>query len=118
MPAFRALRDALAAVPGTDYRFSVIPALRGDEAVEAVLNAVLAEAEKEAASMEADLAKDLGKRAMENRIGRCEAVESKVAQYERLLDKSMGGMRERLDALRVQLTVAMLKPTAEEEKTG
>ncbi len=114
MPAFRAVRDALARVSGADYRFSVIPAVRGDEAVQAVLRAVLAEAEQEAASMELDLCEAMGKKAIDNRMARCEQVEAKVASYEKLLEQAMPNIKERLDGLRCQLTLALMKAPKKE----
>lgn len=111
---YRRLREALQAVAGTAYQLHAIPALRGDEAVEAVLAAVIAEAEAEAASMEEDLKQQLGARALENRQARCAAVEAKVSKYEALLQRSAGAVQQRLDDLRAQLTVAMLTVPKEE----
>lgn len=96
-----------------DYSLFAIPALaRSSEAVEAVLRAVVAEAEAEAASMEADLQNPLGKRALDNRVKRCEAVAAKVRSYEALLQRQAGAITERLGELQAQLSVALLTAPA------
>lgn len=105
---YRRMRAALESVSSTSYQLNAIPAVRGAEAVEAVLRAVIAEAEAEAASMEKDLEQPMGARALDNRVARCEAVTSKVEAYERLLEQSAGAITERLGNLQAQLSTALL----------
>jgi len=91
-----------------------VPAMRSDDAVDAILDAIAQEAEQEAARMEADIeAAKLGSRGFENRIANCDAVESKVTRYEALLGRQLDALRERLVALRANLTVAMVKADSE-----
>jgi hypothetical protein len=87
-----------------------VPALRSEDAVDAILDAIAVEAEAEALGMEKELAEAaLGARGLENRVEHCNEVEGKVARYEALLGKSLGTLGERLERLRANLTVAMMK---------
>lgn len=117
---YRRLRAALLTLGtahGASYQLNAIPALRGSEAVAAVLNAVIAEAEAEAARLAADLEPgNLGEKALKNRVARCEAVEEKVASYEKLLQVQAGAISQRLEDLRAQLTAAIFAVPAKEPK--
>lgn len=99
----RALREAS---HNTVYE---VPALKSDEAVDAILDAISAEAAAEADSMEKDLQTDLGQRALETRMGRCDSVEQKMTRYEGFLGRRLDELRGRIIDLRAQLTVAMVK---------
>lgn len=87
-----------------------IPAMAGDDAVQAILDAVEAEATAEATDIETALAEQkYGARGLETRINRTDEVEQKVARYEALLGVKVEALRARLDTLRQNLTVAMIK---------
>lgn len=87
-----------------------VPALRSDDAVDAILDAVSVEAANEAESMEKDLeVGQLQTRGLENRVERCDEVEEKVTRYEELLGRKLDVLRERLMALRANLAVAIIK---------
>ncbi len=87
-----------------------VPAMRTDDTVEAILDALNQEAEDEARRMEEDIeAAKLGARGFENRIARTDEVESKVSRYELMLGRKLDAMRARLELLRANLTVAMMK---------
>ncbi len=100
----------------TNHSINRVPAMRSDEAVSAILDALTAEATAEAEAMEKELddAK-LGAKGYQNRITACDAVESKVARYEALLGCKLDEIRERLETLRANLSVAVLKADAAAE---
>ncbi len=94
----------------SDHAIYRIPAMAGDDAVQAILDAVEAEAVAEAAAIEAALAEEkYGSGGLQNRIGRTDKVEEKVSRYEELLGAKLETLRERLATLRADLTVAMIK---------
>lgn len=101
-----------------DQKVFRIPAMSNSEAVEAVLDAITAEAQREAEALEADLLKDgdeaLGARALRGRATRCDAVKAKVESYERFLNVKLDDIRAKLDGLRANLAAAALAATATE----
>lgn len=97
----------------TSHVINRVPAMRSEEAVSAILDALTTEADSEAAAMEKDLEDaKLGSKGYQNRIGVCDLVESKVTRYEALLGCKLDEIRERLETLRANLTVAVLKADA------
>lgn len=96
-----------------------IPAMSGDDAVAAILDAIMKEADAEAAAMEADIeAAQLGERGYQNRIGRTDRIEQKVAKYEELLGVKMADIGARLERLRANLSIAMIKAAQDGEKAA
>jgi len=91
-----------------------IPAMRSDEAVSAILDAVQREAQAEAEAMEAELAKGIGERAINTRLERTEAVEKKISLYEDLLGSKLETLRSRLSVLRSNLSLALLSSESAE----
>jgi hypothetical protein len=93
-----------------------IPALQSADAVEAILDAVEAEAEAEVARIEDKLGGgELGARALKTQIAHSEAVEAKMSEYESLLgDGRLDRIRERLGALQANLAAAALAATVGE----
>lgn len=86
-----------------------LAAMRTDELVAAVLDAVTREAHDAAEQIEGELADgSLGKRALQARVDRCGELARKLADYEALLDQKRDGVREQLERTRANLTVAML----------
>ena len=92
-----------------------VPALRSDEAVEAILDAITREAETAAADMEEEIIMtDLGARALRTRANRCEAIQRKLEDYEQLLGRGMDTLKERLGGLQAQMAAAALAASADE----
>ena len=111
---FRQIAGALCSA--TDHVVYQVPALRSDEAVEAILAAVLLEADGEIDGMAGELdAGELGKRALRTREGRCDALRLKVEAYEQLLGRSMEALRERLGGLRGSIVEAAFLAEEPEE---
>lgn len=92
-----------------------VPALRSDEAKTAFLDAISQEAEASIAGMREELDGTLGKRALESRVLRAEAVETKIAAYEDLLGGKLDTLRERVHTLRAELSAAAFKATPQME---
>lgn len=100
----------------SEHRFFKIPAMRGPDTVDAIVDAVLREAEKEAGDMEAELASPdeaLGKRAAKTRRGRIEEIKAKLGRYESLLGQTLGGIHQRLEQLDAGLATIALDDVAE-----
>lgn len=110
----------------SSYKVYQIKAMTGDEAVEAVLDAIVAEAEAAAEAVEVALAqgqgavggedsevKPLGPRALETRADKCREMVAKVRDYETLLGKMMPTITKRLEDLKVAAMEASLAAQAE-----
>jgi hypothetical protein len=90
-----------------------VAALHTRTAVTAILAAVTREAEDVAVEMEAELIeKDLGVRALRNRVSKLDAVANKVSAYEGLLGSTLDTLRARLEALNTQMAVAIFSAEA------
>lgn len=90
-----------------------IPALRTDEAVAAVLDAVRREADELVHAMRAELKEQApgaqySKRQLATRESRLEAMRAKLTGYEQLLDVSMDGVRDQLTQVGAELVVGAL----------
>lgn len=109
MPKLEAVVSVLRKV--TAHTVNRVPAMRTNEAVEAILDAITQEAEAEATRFEKDLAEEkLGEVGMQNRANEATEVEAKLVRYEEMLGVKLEVLRERLLNVRTQLTVAALKP--------
>lgn len=94
----------------SQHAISVIPAMRTQEAVKAILRAVTAEAEARAIELETDLMNAaLGKRAIETRIDRCTQARDMLSAYDELLGEQLVQVRERFDRIRANLAAASLR---------
>ena len=101
------------------HAFFHIPALRTDEATEAILDAIASEAQAEADSFQAVLVEGkVGGRALRSKAAQCEATERKVTRYEELLGKALPELQSRLEALRANLAVAAIKADEGVDYTG
>lgn len=117
---WRSMVDVVRSV--SEHRIFEIPAMRSDEAVQAILDAITGEAEEAAAEMEADLtgadATDagggLGIRSIRHRERRCEALLSKLDTYQELLGIRMDNMHKRIAELQAGLAAAALSAKGEE----
>lgn len=113
--------DRFAAVVGvlrsvTEHVVNRVPAMRSEDAVDAILDAITQEAEAEAAQLEKVLEEGkLGERGLETRVSRCEEMDAKVVRYESLLGRKLEGLRERLEAIRANLSIAVLKSAKKED---
>lgn len=86
-----------------------IPALRNDEAIAAIADAITAEADAAVAEIEADLQTgEIGERALRTREARCRDMSAKVASYETLLNVKLDAVRARLERLTMNVTAAAL----------
>lgn len=118
----------LALKKATSHLMFEMQAMKNDEAVEAILFAITAEAEAQAQAVEADLdahdqadedAKGNGKmggRALRTRHEQCEKMIKKVEAYEKLLDRSLADMRARLEDLAVSSMEAAMIADSEKER--
>ena len=99
-----------------------IPALASDEAAEAVIDAVAAEAEAEAAKIVEDLTFQgddaLGTRALERRADRARVTLDKVQSYEGLLGVKLDALRARLGDLQTSVSAAILAAQADDDSNA
>lgn len=107
VPEWTAMVTAIHAASA--HRINDLPALRAEDAVSSILDALTAEAEGVAAELEEDLASELTAKKAGNRVTRCEQTEAKVARYEALLGIKADALRTRLEGLRAQLAVAAIQ---------
>lgn len=107
-------RYAAAIRTATAHTLYEVPALRSEEAVEAILVAVTTEVSTALAGMETEMdTAELGERALRTRQQKCERLRSKVVLYEELLGKSMGELTQGLEGLNASITAAILAASAE-----
>lgn len=112
--AFRSWVGALRSA--SDHVVYEVPALKSDEAVEAILAALVAEADQELTAMEGELdTTEMGKRALKVRERRCDRMREKVETYEALLGQRMGDLQGRLEGLRASLVEAAFVDGGQEE---
>lgn len=106
----------------SEHRIFNIPAMYCDEAIEAILDAVTTEAEEMTKKIDAELksaqagAKEMGARAMHNRVALCDAAAEKLEAYEDLLGAKLDAIQERVADLQAQYTQAALLAEAEAER--
>lgn len=109
-------RAAGALRAASDHQVHEIPALRSEEAVAAVLDALSREADRHLAGIEGDLdCEDLGAKALRTRAARCDRLREKVETYEQLLDRSLEQLRGRIGGLKAGVVAAALLAEAEDE---
>jgi len=99
----------LAAVLGevSDHAVYEVPALRSEEAVRAILDALLQEADSELDRMGEEIETGgMGPKALRTRERRCERLLDKVGEYEGLLGRSLDELRDRAEGLKADLVAA------------
>lgn len=107
IPELRKVVTAIKSV--SDHRVFEVPALKSDEAIEAILAALIAEADSETSAMETEFdTAELGGRALRTRAGKAEALLAKVKEYETLLGKNLTAVTERVVGLKDALVTAAL----------
>ena len=104
---YQAMARALSTATG--HMLYTIPALRSDDAVNAVTDAISREVEDSAASMDEEVGSGgLGERALATRGERAEQLLEKVAEYEELLGRSLGKLRSNVKGLKRNVATAIL----------
>ena len=105
--------DAIQSV--SDHKVFRIPAMRNDEAVAAIIDAVTQEAEQEAQQINEEIMAGLGERALETRKTRIAELLAKVGSYEELVGQKMK-ITERLESLQAAVATAKLIGSAPVEE--
>lgn len=113
-PAIEFWRKAVAAIKSVSaHRIFNIPALKNDEAIDAIIDAVSAETAAAASAIEAELLKEgddaLGLRALKTRGESCGVLLDKVAAYEELLGVKLPALVSKIEDLRAGVVAATLK---------
>ena len=99
----------------SDHKVFRIPAMRNDEAVAAIIDAVTLEAEQEAQKINDEIMAGLGDRAIETRKDRIAELLAKVGSYEELVGQKMK-ISERLESLQASIATAKLIGSAPAEE--
>ncbi len=110
-PAVSFWRSVVAALESVSaHKVFKIPAMTNSEAVEAITEAVAAEAEKAVATMTAELTGEtqLGAKALKTRAAECTALLAKVAQYEKLLNVQLPKVVATIEGLQASVVMASL----------
>lgn len=94
-----------------------IPAMRNSEAIEAIIDAVTAEAEQVARKIDEEISAGLASRALETRKGVVAELLAKVSSYEELVGQQMK-VRERLETLQAAVATAQLVASAPVEEAA
>lgn len=95
-------------------RLYEVPALRSDEAVAAILDALAREAEAEAQAMAAEMDEDkAGPRRLRSRAARCEQILAQVESYAELLGANLGTLTQKIEELKGNLVAAALAAETE-----
>lgn len=107
---FRAWAQVLRDV--SDHAVYEVPALQSDEAVAAILAALIAEADTEIDALETELdTEELGSRAIKTREAKCEALRRKLETYADLLGVSVAQTNVRLGNVRAALVESSMNET-------
>lgn len=101
----------------SDHAMFQIPALRTQDAVDAILDAVTQEAAALAQRIEQELngSDDIGVKALRTRIRYCDEALDKVGRYEALLGAKLDDICARIDDLKVNVSQAILMAEAAED---
>lgn len=116
VPGWEKVKLAVKAV--SSHKLAQIDALRTDDVVDAVLDAVEAEAAATVERTFAELADDMGARALRTRVRQAEDVLAKVGRYEGLLGVRLEKIRERVGECQAAVSAALLRAEAGEEKAA
>lgn len=93
----------------TAHTLFEIPALRSDEAIEAVVDALSSEVITDTQELAAKLVDGtMGLRALDRRADECGETLAKVASYEGLVGRKLDGLRARVEALKGEVVAAKL----------
>lgn len=97
----------------TDHVLHQIPALKTEEAADAIMDALTREVRVSVEELEKEL-DSLGKRALANRGKAVDGLARKVSQYEELLGRSLEGVNAILDRAEATIGAALLAAEGEE----
>ena len=107
---FKTAADTLAACGR--YSCYSIPALRTEDTIRSVLDAIMREAADSARELEATFEDaDTSARVFKTQSERCAVIEQKVSMYEELLGHSLEEVQQGLQDLRARLTFAAMNAT-------
>jgi hypothetical protein len=88
--------------------FQAVPAMKTEDAVAAIIDAMEQEAGREAADLEAEImAGNLTERALNTRAERTADIATKVARYEKVLGAAMPALAARLEQLEATIAAAV-----------
>lgn len=90
-----------------------MPALKSDEAVAAILDAVSRECDEELDAIHEEIAGDLGKSALKTREKRCETLREKLGAYAGILGPALDAINTKLDDTKADVVEAILLAEAE-----
>lgn len=120
VPFWRSVVSAVESV--SSHRVFKIPAMKNSEAIDAITEAVTAEATRLVATMEEELQQTgddaLGDRALVTRANACRALLAKVQSYEELLGVQMSKVVERVEGLQGSIAAAALLVGAEGDQAA
>ncbi len=92
-----------------EHMIASVPALAGDEAALAVLDAIHVEVSRLCESIYTEIEEAvLGPRGLRTRAERAQAAAEKLAAYRQLLGERVDGLAERVDTLKASITAAVL----------
>jgi hypothetical protein len=100
----------------SNHKLFEIPALKSDEAVDAILDALTREAEQMSKRMEEKLTgvDDLGERAFTTQARLAKEMFAKIVSYEDLLGRKLDTLRNQMGELQVSLAAAALAAVSKE----
>lgn len=99
-----------------ESRILTVPAMRAEDAVEAVLDALNSDAESQMAKIWEELeVRDLGKRALKTRQDRCSVLAKKLRTYENLLGVKLSALRGQLVDVDAAIVDTILMAEGDEE---
>jgi hypothetical protein len=99
--------NVIETVSGKNHKVFRIPAMKNAEAIEAIVDAVTAEAEQVAQQIDDQVNAGLGARALETRKALVNDLLAKIASYEELVGQQLK-VRERVEALGAAVAAAAL----------
>jgi len=111
--SWESVKRAVRAV--SSHKLQQIDAMRSEDVVDAVLDAVDEEAQVFVEKTFSELADEMGVRALRTRVKRAEQVEAKVRRYEGLLGMRLEKLRERVGECQAAVAAAILRAEAETE---
>ena len=104
---WRAMTEVLSDASG--HTCFEIPALKTEQAIDAILASLVREAQDAVSEMETELMEgDMQKRALRTREDRCSAMMAKLGSYETLLGRNMDAMSKKVEDLKISIGAAML----------
>ena len=118
MKEWRTYCDVITSV--SEVRVYHVPAMRSDDAVDAILAALNAEAEESIKRMAAEVASTdddaLGGRALVTRGRKSKDIRTKVRHYEALFSRALPELQGQLDELDADIATAVLLSAADEDE--